>query len=86
VRGRDADRQGADLVASMSPDQLKIYESRLRRAAARQGLELCKSRLRDPRARGYGGYILLDGATIGFGAANHPYDASIDEIAQFLST
>lgn len=39
---------------------IKVRENRLRRAAARQGLRLEKSRARDPRAIGAGTYHLVD--------------------------
>jgi hypothetical protein len=38
----------------------KVRENRLRRMAKRQGLKLAKSRLRDTRALGYGGWMLTD--------------------------
>jgi hypothetical protein len=41
----------------------KIRENRLRRIAARQGLTLRKSPRRDPRALGYGTYMLADSTT-----------------------
>ena len=42
---------------------LRTRETRLRRAAQRQGLTLTKSRRRDPRALDYGLYFLaLDGS------------------------
>ena len=48
----------------MTRDQeYKIRENRVRRAAARQGLRLVKSRRRDPRALDYGGYMLTDLST-----------------------
>ena len=37
----------------------KARENRLRRKAERQGYEMRKSRLRDPRAIGYGTYQLI---------------------------
>jgi hypothetical protein len=45
----------------LMPDDEKIYEAKLRRVARRQGLTLSKSRLRDPRAIGYGSFTLVDG-------------------------
>lgn len=45
----------------MSED--KVRENRLRRAAGRQGLLLVKSRRRDPKAIGYGRYILIEDTT-----------------------
>jgi hypothetical protein len=41
----------------------KTREIRLRRAADRQGLRLERSRRRDPRAKDYGRYWLVDLAT-----------------------
>lgn len=41
-------------------NQDKVRENRLRRAAARQGLTLSRSRRRDPRARDFGRYWLAD--------------------------
>lgn len=38
----------------------KVRENRLRRAAARQGLRLEKSRRRDPRALDFGAWWLVD--------------------------
>ena len=44
----------------------QVRENRLRRMAERQGLRVVKSRRRDPLARGFGTFTLLDenGATI----------------------
>jgi hypothetical protein len=39
--------------------QAKVRENRLRRMAERQGLQLVKSRRRDPRAIGYGTHWLV---------------------------
>jgi hypothetical protein len=41
-------------------------------AAARQGLRMEKSRVRDPRAIGYGTYMLVDERTNTVAAAGHP--------------
>jgi hypothetical protein len=38
----------------------KVRENRLRRMAERQGLELRKSRRRDPRAMDYGRWYIVD--------------------------
>jgi hypothetical protein len=38
----------------------KVRENRLRRMAERQGLELRKSRRRDPRAKDYGRWYMVD--------------------------
>ena len=42
----------------------KVRENRLRRMAARQGLQLLKSRRRDPRALDYGTYWLVDASGV----------------------
>jgi hypothetical protein len=63
----------------------RTREKRLRRAAARQHLVLKKSRLRDPRALGYGGYMLVDRDNrCLLGAHPYAYSATIDEIEKYL--
>ena len=42
----------------------KVRENRLRRMASRQGLQLMKSRRRDPRALDYGTYWLVDASGV----------------------
>ena len=44
--------------------QQKMRENRLREKAKRQGLELVKSRRRDPDAPDYGTYKLMRGETV----------------------
>jgi hypothetical protein len=65
----------------------KVRENRARRAAKRQGLELVKNRLRDPRALDYGTYALLDAHThtrvagnerTGFGLSLDDIEAELD--------
>jgi hypothetical protein len=46
-----------------SDESVKVRETRLRRKARRQGLELQKSRRRDPHALDYGTYQLVDATT-----------------------
>lgn len=53
-----AERQAMD-EADMALDA-KVRENKLRRMAERQGLRLVKSRRRDPRAIGYGGFMIVD--------------------------
>jgi hypothetical protein len=48
---------------AMKPGQVKDYEIKLRRAAARQGLMLQKHRARDPYHMLYGTYQLADAST-----------------------
>lgn len=49
-----------EYINAMNQRDHKTYESRLRRAAARQGLMLHKSRRRDPLAYDYGEYKIID--------------------------
>ena len=48
------------VLEAMTPREVKTLETRLRRAAERQGLRLDKSRRRDPHALDYGTYQLVD--------------------------
>ena len=68
----------------MSED--KARENRLRRAAERQGLRLMKSRRRDPRAIGYGTYMLVDPNTTAMVARSLPdgYGLSLDDVERDL--
>lgn len=60
----------------------KVRENRLRRAAARQGLALAKSRRRDPRALDFGLYWLTDQD----GAFVTPESGTdLDEIERYLT-
>ncbi len=52
------------LTGMASSTQEKVRENRLRRMAARQGLQLVKSRRRDPRALDYGTYWLVDASGV----------------------
>jgi hypothetical protein len=65
----------------------KIRENRLRRMAERQGLQLQKSRRRDPRATGYGTYQLVDpynSKLVAWGGQNG-YGMTLDEVERALS-
>lgn len=72
----------------MSSTAEKVAENKIRRAAARQGLLLQKSRRRDPRAIDYGGYMLVDMQlnAVVFGAHPNAYSASLEEVAEFLKS
>jgi hypothetical protein len=56
----------------------KVRENRARRAAARQGLALEKSRRRDPRALDYGVYWLVDISTDRLVEGNGPDRSCVD--------
>jgi hypothetical protein len=68
-------------------DTDKVRENRLRRMAARQGLELQKSRLRDHRAIGFGTYQLLNPTTSTVIVANdQDYGLTLDDIERELTS
>jgi hypothetical protein len=78
--------KAADRINAMTPRRYKTYEDRLRRMARRQGLNLLKSRRRDPRAYDYNGYMLADENDRAVaGHAPHTYSMSIDEIEKYLA-
>jgi hypothetical protein len=65
----------------------KIRENRARRAAERQGLTLVKSRRRDPRALGYGRFMLTDsrtGAVVAQGS-ERGHGLTLDQIEDYLT-
>jgi hypothetical protein len=70
---------------------LRTREARLRRAAERQGFQVCKSRRRDRRALGYGRYWIADARTgdvIAGLTEPDPYavpEMTLDEVEQWLS-
>lgn len=68
-------------------ESLKVRENRARRAAIRQGMELQKSKRRDPNALDFGGYMLVHIATNGavMGADPHAYSASLEQVEEWLS-
>jgi len=63
----------------------KAREVRVRRAAKRQGLELTRSRRRDPQALDFGRYKLVDDETheVVFGDR---WGVALDDVEAFLST
>ncbi|MCZ2804343.1 hypothetical protein O2W18_04445 [Modestobacter sp. VKM Ac-2983] len=66
----------------MSPEE-KVKENRLRRIAARRGLQLTRSRRRDPRALDYGRYWLTDVRT---NALTSPEDGlTLDQVEEHLA-
>jgi hypothetical protein len=66
----------------MNTDE-KIRENRMRRMAHRQGLALVKSKRRDPRAVGYGGYLLVDERNVVV-AGDPKHGADLDQIEKAL--
>src|SRR4051794_12325909 len=70
-------------------NESKVRETKCRRAAARQGLVLLKSRRRDPRALTFGTYGLVDASTNAWvtydGGSQAGYGLSLDEIEEWLN-
>jgi hypothetical protein len=64
----------------------KVRENRLRRMAQRQGLQLIKSRRRDPRAIDYGQYWIADVRSnfLHKGPYNDGF-ADLDQVEGFLT-
>ena len=84
-----ADIRTAKQLEALTPGQLKGYEIKLRRAAARQGLTLQKHRSRDPYHLLYGTYQLVDCSTNDVvWAADHEqgYGLDLTEVARCLWT
>ena len=54
------DPPDAEQIKRMSRRDHKVYENRIRRVAARQLLQVKRSRRRDPRAYDFGFYQLVD--------------------------
>lgn len=64
----------------------KVRENRLREAARRQGYRLVKSRRRDVRAIGYGGYMIFDPNSnrIAVGGTPHEFSLDLDHVERWL--
>lgn len=74
-------------LPSMTIENAKVRENRLRRMAERQGLRLIKSRRRDTRAYDYGTYVLVDQETTALVTGHYGPGyggASLDEIEEAL--
>ena len=72
-------------MGSAVPDSTD--ERRVRRMAARQGLTVQKSHLRDPRAIGYGTWQLVDGtgAVVAAGDPQRGYGLTLAEVEHRLT-
>lgn len=70
----------------MSATAEKVLENRCRRALQRRGLQLVKSRQRDPHAAGYGGFAIIDpsaNAIVAGGIGSHEA-MDLDEVRAWL--
>jgi hypothetical protein len=72
----------------MSTRSEKTRENRLRRLAARQGLEIMKSRSRTPESLEYGGYMIINRYrdSVVLGAYPHSFAMSLDDVEEYLVT
>jgi hypothetical protein len=61
----------------------RVRENRLRRAAQRQGLTLLKCRARDPRAIGFGLFMICKDGTVERGRRSD-YSLTIDQVERRL--
>ena len=83
----NTDVPSADEIDAMTAQDRKVLENRLRRAADRQGLRLEKSRVRDPRAIGFGTFRLVDertnSVTLG-DDSSRGYGVGLHDVARYL--
>lgn len=65
----------------------KTRENRLRAAAKRQGYLILKSRSRDPRAAGYGGWMIVNlrSNSVEAGEIDSPRAMSLDDVEKWLT-
>jgi hypothetical protein len=83
---RGATKRSRSDLSQLSELEIKVLENRLRRIAARRGYRLVKSRLRDVRAIGYGGYMVIEvwNNTVALGATPYAFSASLEDVAEFF--
>lgn len=64
---------------------MKVRENKARRAAIRQGLELQKSKRKDPMAIDFGKFMLADEAgELVFGHEPRPFSATLEQVEKRL--
>jgi hypothetical protein len=63
----------------------KILENRMRRALARQGYRLVKSRVRDPRAIDFGRYYIVDPDTNGIVAGGGHIRMTLPDVGRWAT-
>ena len=66
----------------MTEHNEKARESRLRRLARSQGLQLVKSRTRNPEAPSYGGFLIADDNRVLVAGEHY---RSLDEVEHYLT-
>lgn len=71
----------------MTDTAVKVRENRLRAAAQRQGYQLVKSHRRDPRAVGFGGWMIVDphSNSVEAGGMGDGFQMTIDDVEEWLS-
>lgn len=71
------------LNSTMADREFKAHEAMLRRAVARLGFQLIKSRRRDPQAIDFGNYWIVDPQTR-FLVEGGQWGMSLEEVEQWL--
>lgn len=78
-------RQKAARLNDLAGTERKSLEQRARRMAKRQGLTLERSRRRDPYARDFGKYRLVDDRNVVVvGAEQAPFGMDLQEVVNWL--
>ncbi len=64
----------------------KVLENRMRRTARRRGYQLERSRAKDPKALGYGGYLVRDLRTkrVVAGGGAFPYSLTLADVVMWM--
>jgi hypothetical protein len=75
------------MEVTVTDTEVKVRENRLRAAAERQGYQLVKSRRRDPRAVGFGGWMIVDPRSnaVEAGGMGDGFQMTIDDVEEWLS-
>jgi hypothetical protein len=68
----------------LTDTEIKRHEDRLRRALARDGLSLRKSRARGSYDPNFNGYMIVDGGRIVAGAGHCAYSLDIGDVYTFV--
>jgi hypothetical protein len=82
----DTEEQVTARLEALTPMEFKVYVHKLRRSAARRGLKLRRSRVRDPKALDYHGFTITDVRTrkVVLGRRPDGFLPSIVEVERFL--
>jgi hypothetical protein len=84
---QETEEQAVTRLEAMTAMEFKVYVHRLRRSAARRGLRLSRSRVRDPKALDYHGFTILSTRTrrVVLGRRPDGFLPDIREVEKFLA-